>query len=394
MSENYTQVKDDWEVARVLHLDQEEIKRCAFQSVNLTAETELALSHTYKDCLFIGCTLPLGIKRRSKDCLFLPDMGETFHYRNHLYTPEELYEGYSPDNPQSYQTCYDGRVYRHYIKMGKHASNVKETLARSMHDHSISDCLREVLSHYDEHKLVGVMGGHSLSRTDDIYLRVATLSKHLTEKGFLMITGGGPGAMEATHLGAWMAGRSDQELQEAHSIMKVAERYTDKGWLETAWEVRRRYPQKDYNSLGVPTWLYGHEPSTPLATMIAKYFERIGDHAENIVEKAKYIFDNGVHFTEKGIQDLQKIGQQAQESFSLSLNALEDSSIDEVIDTKRSEDVVDRMEREMREHHMQRLSEGKCSTSAGVAFLDVIGDLERISDHADNIAGYVKSMLQ
>ena len=202
MSENYTQVKDDWEVARVLHLDQEEIKRCAFQSVNLTAETELALSHTYKDCLFIGCTLPLGIKRRSKDCLFLPDMGETFHYRNHLYTPEELYEGYSPDNPQSYQTCYDGRVYRHYIKMGKHASNVKETLARSMHDHSISDCLREVLSHYDEHKLVGVMGGHSLSRTDDIYLRVATLSKHLTEKGFLMITGGGPGAMEATHLGA------------------------------------------------------------------------------------------------------------------------------------------------------------------------------------------------
>lgn len=122
--------------------------------------------------------------------------------------------------------------------------------------------------------------------------------------------------------------------------------------------------------------------------------ERVGDHAENIVEKAKYIFDNGVHFTEKGIQDLQKIGQQAQSSFSLSIDALEDSSIDEVIDTKRSEDVVDMMEREMREHHMQRLSEGKCSTSAGVAFLDVIGDLERISDHADNIAGYVKSMLQ
>ena len=122
--------------------------------------------------------------------------------------------------------------------------------------------------------------------------------------------------------------------------------------------------------------------------------ERVGDHAENIVEKAKYIFDNGVHFTEKGIRDLQKIGQQAQASFSLSINALEDNSIDEVIDTKRSEDVVDTMEREMREHHMQRLSEGKCSTSAGVAFLDVIGDLERISDHADNIAGYVKSMLQ
>ena len=122
--------------------------------------------------------------------------------------------------------------------------------------------------------------------------------------------------------------------------------------------------------------------------------ERVGDHAENIAEKAKYIYQNHVAFTESGIHDLQKIGQKAQESFSLSINALEDNSIDEVIDTKRSEDVVDRMEREMREHHMQRLSEGKCNTSAGVVFLDVISNLERISDHADNIAGYVKSMLQ
>ena len=273
MSENYLQIKDDWEVARVLHQEQTEIRRCAFQSVNLTAETKLALEHTYKDCLFIGCTLPLGLKKLSKDCLFLPDMGETFHYRNRLYTPEELYEGYSPEDPHSYHSCYDGRVYRHYLKMGKHASNVKETLARSMHDHSISDCLREVLSHYDEHKLVGVMGGHGLLRGDATYLRVAMLSKHLTEQGFLMITGGGPGAMEATHLGAWMAGRDDSELKEAHRIMTRAQKYTDEGWLETAWEVHRRYPQLDYNSLGIPTWLYGHEPSTPLATMIAKYFD-------------------------------------------------------------------------------------------------------------------------
>ena len=164
-----------------LHQEQTEIRRCAFQSVNLTAETKLALEHTYRDCLFIGCTLPLGLKKLSKDCLFLPDMGETFHYRNRLYTPEELYEGYSPEDPHSYHSCYDGRVYRHYLKMGKHASNVKETLARSMHDHSISDCLREVLSHYDEHKLVGVMGGHGLLRGDATYLRVAMLSKHLTE---------------------------------------------------------------------------------------------------------------------------------------------------------------------------------------------------------------------
>lgn len=306
MSENYLQIKDDWEVARVLHQEQTEIRRCAFQSVNLTAETKLALEHTYRDCLFIGCTLPLGLKKLSKDCLFLPDMGETFHYRNRLYTPEELYEGYSPEDPHSYHSCYDGRVYRHYLKMGKHASNVKETLARSMHDHSISDCLREVLSHYDEHKLVGVMGGHGLLRGDATYLRVAMLSKHLTEQGFLMITGGGPGAMEATHLGAWMAGRDDSELKEAHRIMNRAQKYTDEGWLETAWEVHRRYPQLDYNSLGIPTWLYGHEPSTPLATMIAKYFDN-SIREDSILTIAK----GGIIYTPGSAGTIQEIFQDA-----------------------------------------------------------------------------------
>ena len=306
MSENYTQIKDDWEVARVLHQEQGEIRRYAFQSVNLTAETKLAMSHTYRDCIFIGCTIPQGMKRLSRDCLFLPDMGETFHYRNHLYTPEELYEGYRPDDPQSYQTCYDGRVYRHYMKMGKQASDIKETLARSLHDHSISDCLRETLSHYNEHRLVGVMGGHGLKRGDDIYLRVAMLSKHLTEQGFLMITGGGPGAMEATHLGAWMAVRPDQELRAAHAMMNRAQRYTDEGWLETAWEVHEKYPQRDYDSLGVPTWLYGHEPSTPLATMIAKYFDN-SIREDGILSIAR----GGIIYTPGSAGTLQEIFQEA-----------------------------------------------------------------------------------
>ena len=46
----------------------------------------------------------------------------------------------------------------------------------------------------------------------------------------------------------------------------------NKGWLRTAFEVRRKYPQTKYRSLGIPTWFYGHEPATPFATDIAKYF--------------------------------------------------------------------------------------------------------------------------
>ena len=88
--------------------------------------------------------------------------------------------------------------------------------------------------------------------------------------------------------------------------MKVAERYTDKGWLETAWEVRRRYPQKDYNSLGVPTWLYGHEPSTPLATMMAKYFDN-SIREDGILT----IASGGIIYTPGSAGTLQEIFQEA-----------------------------------------------------------------------------------
>ena len=306
MKDAYRHIKDDCQLKQVLCQEAEEIKRCAFQSINLMTMAESALSHTYKDCIFIGCQLPMGLKKNSKDCLFLPDMGETFRYRNHLYTPEELYEGYSPAIKGSYEKCFDGRVYKHYLKKGKRSTDAKETLARTLHDHSISDCLHDFLSNYDERSLVGIMGGHHLSRRDTAYRQVATISKYLTEKGYLMISGGGPGAMEATHLGAWMAGRNELEFQDALHILATAPMYTDEGWLETAWRVHDRFPQKEFQSLGIPTWLYGHEPSTPLATHIAKYFEN-SIREDGILTSA----NGGILYTPGSAGTLQDVFQEA-----------------------------------------------------------------------------------
>jgi predicted Rossmann-fold nucleotide-binding protein len=306
MRDSYKQIKDDWQLAQILHQENEEIRHHVFQCVNLTAETEKALLHSYKECVFIGCQLPMGLKKKCKDCLFLPNMGETFGYRNHLYTPEELYDGYSPAEKGSYEKCFDGRVYRHFLKKGKFTSDAKETLARSLHDHSISDCLHDFLSNYNEHRLVGIMGGHNLSRTDQAYKQTVYLCKRLTEEGFLMISGGGPGAMEATHLGAWMAGRNEIELEDALHILSTAPKFTDEGWLETAWRIRERFPQKDFQSLGVPTWLYGHEPSTPLATHIAKYFDN-SIREDGILTIAK----GGIIYTPGSAGTLQEIFQEA-----------------------------------------------------------------------------------
>lgn len=195
------------------------------------------------------------------------------HYRHELYSADTLYKGYRPGHPESYAESYDYKVYQHYLKTGKRCTNIRETLARSLHDHAMTDAMNDFLAQYHERKVVGIMGGHGLLRTDNSYRKVALLSKELTEKGFLMVSGGGPGAMEATHLGAWMAGRSEAELDEALKMLMPYPSFKENGWLDSAFKVRMEYPQEQYKSLGVPTWLYGHEPATPLATHIAKYFE-------------------------------------------------------------------------------------------------------------------------
>ena len=139
-----------------------------------------------------------------------------------LYDAATLYAGYDYTCDSGFDECYDSRIYRHYLQCGKHTADVSETFARTIHDYAIGVALDKFLDGYDRRHCVGVMGGHALSRTDVMYAEIARISKTLTERGFLMLGGGGPGAMEATHLGAWMAGRSEAELDDALGILAPA----------------------------------------------------------------------------------------------------------------------------------------------------------------------------
>lgn len=121
--------------------------------------------------------------------------------------------------------------------------------------------------------------------------------------------------------------------------------------------------------------------------------ERAGDHAENIAEQAKFAEEHQISFSEIGQDDIRKIAAKVVESFHSSIVAFEKNDLDMVVKTAHLEDQVDEMEEDMRETHIERLNSGLCEPQAGVVFLDVISDLERISDHADNIAGYVKVMV-
>lgn len=151
-------------------------------------------------------------------------------------------------------------------------NDLRVTLARALHDHSVFDAMQDFLKRYVPENVIGIMGGHGIRRSDEGYRKIVRISKKLTEEGKLMISGGGPGAMEATHFGAWMAGRSDEEVEDALQILGDAAFADGFDWLDGAMRVKDKYPQTEYESLSIPTWLYGHEPSTPFATRIAKFF--------------------------------------------------------------------------------------------------------------------------
>lgn len=182
-----------------------------------------------------------------------------------------------------------------------------------MHDFAIGHYLDEFLNGYDPRQVVGVMGGHGVLRTSAEYRQVVELSKELTERDTLMVTGGGPGVMEATHLGAWMAGRPMAEVDEALKILSEAPGFKDEGWLQTAFEVIRRYPQERYHSLGIPTWLYGHEPSAAFATDIAKYFDN--SIRENTILTVAF---GGIVFTPGSAGTMQEVFQEAVQNHYLS----------------------------------------------------------------------------
>lgn len=121
--------------------------------------------------------------------------------------------------------------------------------------------------------------------------------------------------------------------------------------------------------------------------------ERIGDHAENLADLAAYIAEHKLDFSETGKADLESISGNVLKSFSYAIEARQNANMEAVRKVSQYEDIVDNLEEELREKHIERLASGKCAASAGVVFLDILSNLERVSDHAYNLAGYVKAEL-
>jgi predicted Rossmann-fold nucleotide-binding protein len=182
-------------------------------------------------------------------------------YREALYTATELYG----DGP--YDESLDARAYA----WSREVPTPQATLAEALHDHAIDEALTRWLR---GRRLVGVMGGHDLDRSSAGYADAARLGWMLGQSQ-VVATGGGPGAMEAANLGARLAGAPRDTVAAAVASLSgvPSHRPSVDQWAAKAGTVvegLRGVPDRD--TLGVPTWFYGHEPTNLFATAIAKYF--------------------------------------------------------------------------------------------------------------------------
>jgi predicted Rossmann-fold nucleotide-binding protein len=214
--------------------------------------------------------------------------------RASLYGYESLFDGFDVNNPASYAASADLQIYSYFMRNGKNpTSNSVAATLEALHDNSISLAIQKRLSR--KKQVIAIMGGHTLLRADNNYKDVASLSWELVNKGFLVTSGGGPGAMEATHLGALFANASHTVLDAAIAALGQEPKLPDAAkladehgkidpviaaalhkWFSAAYRVRVEFDKLGLppgESLAIPTWLYGFEPTSPFATHIGKYFQ-------------------------------------------------------------------------------------------------------------------------
>ncbi|MFD3803668.1 LOG family protein [Streptomyces sp. NPDC058611] len=239
------------------------------QSVNLLERTFVLLAADTSAAVFLGCAMEpdASAKVRADGALVYPPVPDLpFNpYRGLLYTPDELFAGL----PSGYEATPDALAYE-WFQETKADCDVFSSVLRSIHDDAVSDALDE---HLAGARVVGVMGGHAMSRGGTDYRGAAELGRTLARSGLTVATGGGPGAMEAANLGAYLAPAPDEALPEALEMLSKAPSFTPSvsDWAGAAFAVRDRWPGGG-DSVGIPTWFYGHEPPNPFAGHIAKYF--------------------------------------------------------------------------------------------------------------------------
>lgn len=284
------------------------------RSLDLTSRSTTLRETELAGATFLGCDFAPGDVDYAEDegALVMPVIPETpvDVYRSQLYTADDLY-----DEPV-YARSLDARAYA-WLQQPLDAD---DELAITLHDHAIDAALETWVRARREEgtRIVGVMGGHALERGEEAYADAARLAQHLA-RHHIVATGGGPGAMEAANLGAYLGGSSKDVLEDALEALAAVPTFRPsiREWAQVAQDVRRRVEGTPERSLGIPTWHYGHEPPNVFAGAIAKYFRNATREAV-LLE----VCDRGIVFLPGAGGTVQEVFQDACENYYADTSAV------------------------------------------------------------------------
>ncbi|MEV6842145.1 hypothetical protein [Actinoplanes sp. NPDC051411] len=311
-----------------LHLARHSLAGLVILGLRLDLEPPDFTGVDVSDTLFVGCrlsTAEVEIDLLRRGAHLVPPF-DTRPYPTHpatLYTPEDLSFGFAQGG---FAGMYDSQVYQHFLEHGGATPDIREALAQRLHDAGIDNALGKAVDAWvhthGAKRAVGIMGGHAARRGSDAYRMAATLAWRLATVGRLIVTGGGPGVMEAANLGSYFAARPATQLQAAIDRLAAAPHFDDHDpYTAAALDVRAAFPAPPtaatdvlgklrHGGLALPTWLYGHEPANLFAGQIGKYFSN-AVREDSILRLAR----GGIVFAPGWAGTVQEVFQAATKTF-------------------------------------------------------------------------------